>query len=72
MIKSPSLKVGAMDGDLTIRGVNPATRDTLFSSLVASVVNVNNAMIKMIAHNNTLSKISAAFFTVFMPAVSLT
>ena len=60
-----------MDCDCTVKGVNPAIRDTLLLSFVANVVNVNNAMIKMIAQRSTLIKISAAFFTVFMFAVSL-
>lgn len=60
-----------MESDKTTKGVNPAILDTFLESFVANVVNVNNAVNKMIAHSTTLNNTPTTFFTVSIPVVSL-
>ena len=65
-IRSPLLNVGAMESDSTTIGVKPARLDTLPSSLVASVVNANNAASSMIIHRATLITTVIPFFAAFI------
>ena len=66
MIRSPALKVGAMDSDITDNGVNPARFATDLESFVASVVKANNAASRMIAQSSTLAITERTFFRIFM------
>ena len=66
MIRSPASNVGDIDSVCTDSGVYPSRLLTLFTSLVASVVNVKSAASSITAHRITLASTVATFFTTSM------